>query len=92
MAFGLFSIPLIAPSLKTEVEDDNVLLFNMSRHRRISVEDKLRLLVDARAHCTMLDYQLLTDQLGINSSIARTIVSSRSISQCNDSQSVEPIR
>jgi len=44
----------------------------MAQRRRISVEDKLRLV---RAHRDLQDYQLLADQLGINRSTARTIVS-----------------
>lgn len=46
----------------------------MSRptRQRISVEDKLRLV---RAHRNLEDYQLLADQLGINRSTARSIVS-----------------
>ena len=72
------------------MEDDNVLLFIMSRRRGVSVKDKLHL--DVRSHRATQDYQLLADQLGITSSTARTIVSARSIGQCNNSQSVQQIR
>ena len=44
----------------------------MLRRSRVSIEDKQRLV---RAYRALEDYQLLADQLGINRSTARTIVS-----------------
>ena len=47
----------------------------MLRRAHVSVEDKLRLVRLVRAYRALDGYQLLADQLGINRSTARSIVS-----------------